>query len=247
LIANTFADSMTIFDLKTWQIEGHLSLGPTLELTQEEWGEQLFYDARLSLDGWYSCHSCHTDGHTTGYRTDNQSDLSFGAPKRILPLGGAGHTGPWAWNGKAKHLSRQIESSIENTMQGEPRTPKELVALESYLLTLEPAPSLDRMRGTLDEAAVSRGEQVFRSAGCADCHQPPTYTSDQLYDVGLADEVGNKEFNPPSLLGVSQRQELFHDSRARSLSEVFEKHHHGDAHLLNDKKRADLIAFLRSL
>lgn len=248
LIANAFADSITIFHLETWRITEHISLGPTpAELSQEEWGERLFYDARLSLDGWYSCHSCHTDGHTTGHRTDNQSDLSFGAPKRILPLGGTGHTGPWAWNGKAKHLTGQIESSIKHTMQGEPRTSKELVALGSYVLTLQPAPSLDRMRGTLDEAAVSRGERIFRATGCADCHQPPTYTSEQVYDVGLADEVGNTQFNPPSLLGVSQRQELFHDGRGKSLNEAFEKHQHGDAHLLNEKKRADLIAFLRSL
>jgi mono/diheme cytochrome c family protein len=247
LVANTFADSITIFDLKTWRIGSHVPLGKTPERTTEEWGEALFYDARLSLDGWYSCHSCHTDGHTTGHRTDNQSDLSFGAPKRILPLGGVGQTGPWAWNGEAKDLAGQIHSSIQNTMQGDKRTPEELAALENYVRTLKPAPSLDRMRGTLDAAAVSRGQKVFQVAGCADCHQSPSYTSPEVYDVGLKDEIGNREFNPPSLLGVSQRQELLHDGRAKSLSELFEKFRHGDAHLLNDKKRADLTAFLRSL
>lgn len=247
LIANTFADSITTFDLKSWRIDGNLSLGPTPELTQQEWGEALFYDAKVSLDGWYSCHSCHTDGHTTGHRTDNQSDLSFGAPKRILPLGGVGQTGPWAWNGGAKSLAGQIHSSVENTMQGDKRTPEELAALESYVLAQKPAPSLDRMRGTLDEEAVTRGEKVFRATGCADCHQPPAYTSPEVYEIGLKDELGNKEFNPPSLLGVSQRQELFHDGRAKSLRDAFEKFHHGEAHLLSDKKRADLIAFLRSL
>ncbi len=247
LVANTFADSLTIFDLNQWRIAGHLSLGATPSLTQHDQGERLFYDAKFSLDGWYSCHSCHTDGHTTGYRNDNLSDLSYGAPKRILPLGGVAETGPWAWNAEAKTLRRQIQSSIQHTMQGEPPSPAELKALEAYLKTIEPAPALDRMRGTTDASAVARGQQVFNSQGCADCHQPPTYTSSATYDVGLKDELGTTEFNPPSLRGVSQRQEFFHDARAKSLGEVIEKFHHGDAHQLSDKKRADLLAFLRSL
>jgi len=247
LVANTFADSITMFDLEDWGIAGHVSLGPTPTVDRLGQGERLFYDANLSLDGWYSCHSCHTDGHTTGRRNDNLSDYSFGAPKRILPLGGVAKTGPWAWNGEAESLTDQIHSSITKTMQGEKRHEEELEALADYLKTIEPAPSLDKMRGTLDAKAVKRGEKIFRNQGCASCHRPPTFTSEETYDVGLADEQNVKRFNPPSLLGVSQRQELFHDSRAKSLHDVLKKFQHGDAHLLSDKKRADLIAFLRSL
>ncbi len=247
LVANTFADSITMFDLKNWGIAGHISLGPTSPLSQRDQGKRLFYDARLSLDGWYSCHSCHTDGHTTGQRNDNLSDLSFGAPKRILPLGGARDTGPWAWNGQSKDLKKQIHSSIQNTMQGSQRTDEELAALATYVQSLKPAPSLDRMRGTLDEKAMARGQRIFHSQGCAGCHQPPTYTSSEAYNVGLADELGEQEFNPPSLLGVSQRDELFHDSRAKSLEEVLKTYRHGDAHKLTQDQRADLMAFLRSL
>lgn len=247
LVANTFADSITIFDLKSWGIAGHVSLGPTSTLNQREQGERLFYDSRLSLDGWYSCHSCHTDGHTTGKRNDNLSDYSFGAPKRILPLGGVSETGPWAWNGKANNLADQIHSSIKNTMQGKPRPEKDVAALVAYLETLKPAPSLDQMRDAVDAAAVKRGEKVFHNQSCANCHQPPTYTTPETYNIGLVDETGQQKFNPPSLQGVSQRQELFHDSRAKSLHDVLQKHQHGDAHLLSDKKRKDLIAFLRSL
>lgn len=247
LVANTFADSLTIFDLKDWNTQRHVSLGPTPGLDRIEKGERLFYDARLSLDGWYSCHSCHTDGHTSGHRNDNLSDDSYGAPKRILPLGGVGESGPWAWNAGAKDLASQIHSSIKNTMQGDDRPEEDIEALVDYLKTLKPAPSLDRMRDTLDEAAVKRGEKVFDEAGCAACHQQPAYTSPETFDVGVSDEKGRKDFNPPSLLGVSQRQELFHDSRAKNLNDVLIKHEHGEAHLLDDKKRADLIALLRSL
>ncbi len=247
LIANTFADSITVFDLKTWALAGTVSLGPTKPLTETDRGERLFYDAQVSLDGWYSCHSCHTDGHTSGRRNDNLSDFSFGAPKRILPLGGVSETGPWAWNAQSKSLARQLHASIETTMQGKERPDKDIHALEAYLKTLKPAPSLDRMRGVLDQKSVTQGERVFRSVGCVQCHQSPTYTSPRAYQVGLEDEVGEKKFNPPSLRGVSQRLELFHDSRAKSLDDVLIKFQHGKAHLLNDKKRKDLLAFLRSL
>ena len=38
-------------------------------------------------DDWYSCHSCHTDGHTTGEIGGNTlGDGHYGAPKRIMTL-----------------------------------------------------------------------------------------------------------------------------------------------------------------
>ena len=55
------------------------SLGPRPELSLLERGERLFYDARLSHDGWMSCHSCHTDGHSNGHLNDNLSVSSLAA------------------------------------------------------------------------------------------------------------------------------------------------------------------------
>ena len=52
-------------------------------------------------------------------------------------------------------------------------------------------------------------------------HIPPSYTSNSKYDVGIHDEYGLKEFNPPSLRGISQRNRFFHDNRAQTLIEVF--------------------------
>ena len=55
--------------------------------------------AKLAHDGWFSCHSCHTDGHTNSRLNDSLGDGSFGAPKRVLSLLGVNDTAPWAWNG----------------------------------------------------------------------------------------------------------------------------------------------------
>ena len=79
------------------------------------------------------------------------------------------------------------------------------------------------------------------------CHVAPEYTSPGRYDVGLSDEVGNREFNPPSLRGVSSRDSFLHDGRARSLEEVFQKEKHPRGLTLSPREVTDLVAFLKTL
>ena len=82
----------------------HLTLGETPDPGPVERGEQLFFSARLSHANWFSCHSCHVDGHTNGGRSDTFGDDTRGAPKRVLSLLGVRETGPWGWNGKKATL-----------------------------------------------------------------------------------------------------------------------------------------------
>jgi cytochrome c peroxidase len=88
---------------------------------------------------------------------------------------------------------------------------------------------------------------LFATA-CASCHEPPTYTTRRRVDVDLVDEVGNRRFNPPSLLGAGHRDAFFHDGRARSLFEVLTRFGHppGAGHFDVDEV-ADLVAFLETL
>ena len=248
-VANTQDDSISVIDVPTISLTKTISLGPQPKLTAADRGESLFYEAKLSLDGWYSCNSCHTDGHTCGLLNDNHSDGSFGTPKRILSLLGAADTGPWAWNGSNATLEQQIHNSIEVTMQGKPEqvSDQQVADLIAYLHTLKPPPSLDAARGTLDAHTIARGRQVFDRLDCASCHKPPIYTSAKTYDVGLRDEAGLKKFNPPSLLGLSQRSTFFHDGRAKELSEVFTRWKHPDGQEMSNADLRDLLAFLRSL
>jgi YVTN family beta-propeller protein len=77
-VVNTFSDSVSILDLKKNQVSAEVSLGPKAKLRLADRGELLFYDARLSHDGWFSCHSCHTDGHSNGLLADTLGDGSQG-------------------------------------------------------------------------------------------------------------------------------------------------------------------------
>jgi mono/diheme cytochrome c family protein len=157
---------------------------------------------------------------------------------------GVGATGPWGWLGGFERLEDQVRQSIESTMQGPKPTEEQVSDLVAYLLTLAaPAPAA----ASPDEAAVERGREVFRTQGCAECHAPPEYTTPQAYDIGLADEVGHRRFNPPSLRGVGRREPLLHDGRAATLEEVFRRHRHpGDAEL-SPGEVADLVSFLETL
>ena len=241
-VANTFADSVSVIDLRARRVITEVALGPRTEAITAGRGERLFHDARLSHDGWLSCASCHPRGHTTGQLNDNLSDGSLGTPKRILSLLGTKDTGPWAWNGKMPDLETQVRQSVLSTMQGRPPTDAEVRDVAAYLRTLPPPPTPPS-----DAAAVARGRAVFEARGCVQCHAPPAYTSAKAYDVGLGDEAGGRQFNPPSLRGVGHAAGFFHDSRAATLDDVLGRFRHQLAEPLPQRERDDLLAFLRSL
>src|SRR5207247_8409668 len=117
--------------------------------------------ARLSHDGWFSCHSCHTDGHSNGLLADTLGDGSYGTPKRIVTLLGVKDTGPWAWNGSMRELEAQVRKSVETTMQRTKLTAGQEDELVAYLRTLVPAPPRGHQREKIDGAIVRRGREVF--------------------------------------------------------------------------------------
>lgn len=247
-VANTFADSVSRIDLTERETRLDISLGPGQPLTLADRGELLFHDGKLSHDGWMSCQSCHTDGHTNGQLNDNFSDKTFGAPKRVLTLLGRADTAPFAWNASSPTLDDQIRKSLINTMQANKEPSKDMIAaLSAYVRTLESPPSIDVLRGVRDDQAVTRGQRLFTDLGCVRCHAPPTYTTPKTYDVGLKDQQGNTHFNPPSLRGVGHRAPYFHDNSAARLEDVFRKHGHQLERDLADAELGDLLAFLRSL
>ena len=247
-VSNMYDDSISIVDLASRQMSAVISLGPQRPLTVAERGELLFHDARLSHDNWMSCHSCHTDGHTNGMLNDNFNDQSFGAPKRVMSLLGHADTAPFRWNGSAKDLHQQIRDSVKNTMQADrDLAEQEIDALVAYLRTLPAPPPIDLMRGERNAALVNAGQRVFESRQCTNCHQPQSYTTPDVYDVGIVDQLGKKRFNPPSLIGVGQRGPYFHDNRAATLKDVFVRHRHQIERDFTPKDLQALLAFLRDL
>ncbi len=192
--ADELRDAIAVVSVAQAAKTADISLGPQPELSIVERGERLFYDGRLSHDGWMSCHSCHPDGHSNGLLNDNLGDGAFGAPKRVLSLLGTGQTGPWAWNGQMHELEAQIKKSIETTMRGRsPAKDEQVQALAEFLKTLPAAPPVDCAgtrigRRRLDRRCLDRtGQGTLRDQALTRCHAPPAYTSPTTYDVGLKD------------------------------------------------------------
>lgn len=139
-------------------------------------------------------------------------------------------------------------------------TPK-LPALLAYQLSLR-APKAPR--GSFDPAAASRGRRLFRNqAGCATCHQGPTYTdvlsgpdptvpflhdpAEVGTDPTYAARTATGKYRTTPLRGLLQHAPYFHDGSAPDLRAVVE---HYDQHFglnLTAAQKADLVEFLKTL
>ena len=250
--ADPYGEAIRIIDVEKRSLVGSVSLGPTPEPGLLQRGEALFHDSNLSLDGWYSCNSCHTGGHTSGQLNDNFDDHSFGTPKRIPSLLGTAETGPWTWSGLQGSLTTQVRQSLATTLRNGDRkvglaTHLDEEALVAYLFTLPLPPPLSEAREEPHNPDELRGKLLFTKLGCNECHRAPLLTSPDEYDVGLEDESGQRKFNPPTLHGVSQRDHFFHDGSAGSIAEVLDTAGHPDGGGLTSRQRDGLVAYLRSL
>lgn len=241
-----FEPAVDMIDLKSAKKIGRVELPLPGQISNALIGEERFFDAALSRDRWISCHSCHTDGHANGRLADTLGDGTTGTPKRVLSLHGVAHSEPWAWDGSVDSLSEQIEKSIQLTMRGSVVDESTIIALETYLRTLPSTPPF-RLVTEQSSETIQQGAELFVRLGCSDCHDPnAAYTSADHYDVGLADELGKREFNPPSLKGVGHREQLFHDGRANSLQAVLGTHLHGIEASLSEADLLALVQFLES-
>lgn len=246
-VVNTFGDSVNVVHLARRELVGTISLGQRPDPTPIERGERLFHNARLSHDGWFSCASCHLDGHTTGQLNDNFTDGTFDTPKRVLTLRGIAETAPYAWNGRFQTLREQIQHSVRSTMQGKPLSVEQADDLEFYLRTLTPAPPIPEETDLPSKQLVDRGSILFEKLDCARCHSGPAFTSADVAEVKLKDERGASSYNPPSLRGVSQQGPWFHDGRATTLEEVVSKFRHQIDEELSAEQVKELVAFLNRL
>jgi len=125
------------------------------------------------------------------------------------------------------------------------------------------------IRGTID-LAVQRGDELFASIGCADCHVPSLpldtgemihpYTDLLIHNMGedLSDAVfqsaaSGTEFRTAPLWGLTESAPYLHDGRATTIDNAI-REHAGEAQdardnyiTLTEEERSDLIRFLESL
>jgi mono/diheme cytochrome c family protein len=140
-------------------------------------------------------------------------------------------------------------------------TPK-LPALLDYQLSLQTPPP----PGRFNRGAVKRGADLFAGAArCATCHTPPTFTdvlSGPDHSVPLlhppseiptapeyAARSATKAWRTTPLRGLWQHPPYFHDGSAATLLDVVDRYNNDPRFSLglNEKEKADLVEFLKTL
>ena len=159
-------------------------------------------------------------------------------------------------HGHGKFVDPRINVSVDNT-------PPDLVsskldALREYQLSLE---SPEAKRGTYDRDAAARGRNVFRKAGCAECHSGKTFTDvnegilHEPAEVGqsaaYSDRSATKKYRTTPLRGLWNPPQLdgpyFHDGKATTLMAVVD-HYIGLFNLqLTQRQKLDLVEYLKTL
>ena len=139
-------------------------------------------------------------------------------------------------------------------------TPK-LAALLDYQLSLRPPKA---PRGSFDGAAATRGRRLFRNeAGCAACHQGPTFTdvlsgpdpsvpflhhpAETGMDPAYASRSATGQYRTTPLRGLQQHAPYFHDGSAPDLLAVVEHYDRLFGLNLTEAQKADLVEYLKSL
>jgi YVTN family beta-propeller protein len=260
-VANYLADAVQVIDAASAEVVRTIELGGPKELSLVRRGEMLFHDATRSHNQWYSCNTCHSDGHTSGMDfdtlNDGRQDLSIThlrSRKKVPTLRRVTKTGPWTWHGWQTSLDDAMVESFTKSMQGKNPSADDVKALVAYLDTLDyPRNPYRAADGGLTPAA-KRGEAVYRGskAACNTCHGGRELTDGKVHEVGLEEPDDRyRGYNPPTLKGLYDKDPYLHDGRAGTLREALTGAHNPDAVTglgeLTDAEVDDLIAYLKSL
>ncbi|HEU5118331.1 MAG TPA: cytochrome c peroxidase, partial [Isosphaeraceae bacterium] len=143
-VANYLENAVQVVDAENGSLLRSIDLGGPESPSLARQGEILFHDARMSFNQWYSCNTCHSDGHTNGQDFDTLNDgwqdrstAHERSRKKVPTLRRVTKTGPWTWHGWQTSLEDATIESITKSMQGNRPSSEQVEALVAYLGTLE--------------------------------------------------------------------------------------------------------------
>lgn len=248
-VAEYFTDSVaavTVAPEKEATVRS-LALGPKPQWDEARRGEVLFHDARLCLQNWQSCASCHPEGRVDGLNWDLLND-GEGNPKNTKSILLSHQTPPAM--ASAVHATAQaaVRSGIQHILMSK-RPEAEAAAMDAWLTSLEPLPSPFLVKGRFSLAA-QRGQRLFESdrVGCASCHPGPRYTDLKMHDVGSRAESDDRSaFDTPTLVETWRTAPYMHDGHYATIEQLLTEGKHGRANKLSAAEIADLVQFVLSL
>lgn len=181
-----------------------------LDASRVAMGKSLFFDTRLSVDGWLSCSSCHDPMHAFSEARRLSVGVSGQRGKRHAPtLLGRGLGESQFWDGRAATLEEQVLQPIVNPdemgmtvetvlqrLNQDPvyrgLTPELLAdALASYVRTIRSENNsfdlfISGWPDMLSETELE-GLRLFRGkARCYICHSGNQFTDEAFHNTGVA-------------------------------------------------------------
>lgn len=227
-------------------------------------GKKVFYhavDARMSLDGYMSCASCHLDGGHDG-RVWDFTDRGEGLRNTISLVGKAGPDhGRLHWSANFDEVQdfeavireRQggagfIQGKLHHHPLGAPLAGKsqeldDLAAFVASLSSVGVSPHRADNLALTEEAVL--GKNLFARQGCADCHGGKAFTdssTNRVHDVGTISELTGERLgaqllglDTPSLKGLWNTAPYLHDGSAETIQDVLRHKKSAEKHGAMDK------------
>jgi len=234
--ANYFSDNLSIINLENFT-EQNIQLGEP-NLPDERLGEKYFNDASLCFQSWQSCVSCHPDARVDGLNWDLLND-GIGNPKNVKSLLLSHKTPPVMSLGVRPHAKLAVRSGFKYIQfAAVPEVYSSLV--DTYLQGLEPVVSPYPNSGKDQE----KGEALYQSLKCQECHPAPLYTDLNSYPLG---EDKNLQWDTPTLVELWRTGPYWHDGKYAGLEELFEAERHGLQEPLSSNDLKALNAYLQTL
>lgn len=254
-----------------WFAPLDLEADRTVPFAQDPWpaalraGQRVFTHAdnpHVSLDGRFSCSSCHYEG--------GQDDAVWTGPAgaRQTPAlaGRLADTAPYNWLGSKSTLHTNIALTVSR-MSGDGLTAAESEHLQGWLLSgLQPPRNPHRSpAGLTPEQTLGRTLFEDDEVGCAGCHEEAALTDGDVHDLGTASDdemaihqlleslpgvvASPRVLNTPSLRDLFATAPYLHDGSAATLYEVLEQTEGqmGTTGHLTAEERDALVAYLLTL
>ena len=200
IVSGYFSDNLELIDLAPGNGKNGrvIALGARSNPSRTRQGEMLFNDARLCFQQWQSCASCHPDSRVDGLNWDLMND-GVGNPKNTKSMLLAHKTPPVMSLGIRKEAETAVRAGIKYIQFAE--CPEEKAqAIDQYLRSMRPVASPHRRGNRLSDPA-RRGKEIFKQAGCVQCHSGSLLTQLGGFNLGTGTGMDrDKPIDTPTLV-----------------------------------------------